>query len=69
MLIVVSLINLMFNPLPANNDDVLYPFYQAMKSLLFGTKYVFKTSRFAIVWSQIKQMWVIFTHLNWVKNK
>ena len=56
MLIAVSFVNLMFNHFPANHDYVLYPFYQAMKSLLLGTKYVFKTSRFAIVWSHIEQM-------------
>ena len=45
--------------------EVFSPFYQPLKSLILGTNCVFNITM--IFWSQILQIWVIFTHMkSWV---
>ena len=44
----------------SNNPIVIFNLlYLQIKSLSFGSEMSVQTSRFANIWSQIKQMWVI----------
>ena len=70
-----------FTPPPPIATTVIFtPFYQPIKSLLLGTKFVFKHQDSQIFGPKIKQIRVIFTHLKlwvavarhnfkWVKNQ
>ena len=67
-------------PPPIATTVIFTPFYQPIKSLLLGTKFVFKHQDSQIFGPKIKQIRVIFTHLKlwaavarhnfkWVKNQ